>query len=272
MATTIYGIQNDMAAGQRAASAWGQQVSNTLELAAVQLARLFGSGILSSTDFNASDGGSGQINISTGMAIVGAAGSEKIKKLASVKTLANPGDGTWYVYITQGDDSDGTPTFSVTSSSTPAANTHQVASVVITAGAFVSANNIPASRINFGLNLLASAVRVANVNPVGGVPFVHRVTCSALTGDVDITLTHKERVIRVEAIATAAGGAGDTVQVKNGTTAITNALDLNVSDKVVVAASTIDDAQWDVAAGGTLRVTGASGVNAEVIIWTIRVA
>lgn len=113
---------------------------------------------------------------------------------------------------------------------------------------------------------------VANVNVIGGLPVLHRVTCTALSGDVDVTLTHKTRVVDVWAVATALGGVGDTVTVKNGANAISNALDLNVADTTVVRAGTLDDAQWDVAAAGTLRVTGASAVNAEVYIWGIRVA
>lgn len=114
---------------------------------------------------------------------------------------------------------------------------------------------------------------VADVNVIGGIPVLHRVLASALTGDVDVTLTHKTRVIEVWAIQKGgAGGAGDTITVKNGASAITNALDLNVADNIIVRAGTIDDATNEVAAAGTLRVTGASGVTAEVYILGIRVA
>lgn len=117
-----------------------------------------------------------------------------------------------------------------------------------------------------------NVAEVANVNVVGGLPILYRVTASALTGDVDVTLTYKSRVIDVWCVATAAGGASDTIIVKNGTTAITNAIDMNVSDKVVVRAGTIDDAQHEIAAAGTLRVSGASAVTCEVYVLAIRVA
>lgn len=112
----------------------------------------------------------------------------------------------------------------------------------------------------------------ANINVIGGVPVLHRITATTLTGDVDVTLTHKTRVIDVWCVATAAGGAADTITVKNGANAITDAIDMNVSDAVVKRAGTIDDAQWDIAASGTLRITGASAVNAEVFVLGLRVA
>ncbi len=118
----------------------------------------------------------------------------------------------------------------------------------------------------------AKLANVANANVVGGVTVVHRITATNLSADVDVVVSHKIRVLDVWAVATAAGGAGDTITVKNGATAITDAVDLNVGDKVVKRASTIDAAQHEIAAGGTLRVTGASAVNAEVYVLALRVA
>lgn len=138
----------------------------------------------------------------------------------------------------------------------------------------ITAANLAASlrTLNAGVLTGADAAVVANANVIGGIPVVHRILASALTGDVDVTLTHKTRIIDVVCIATAAGGAGDTITVKNGSTAITNAIDLNVSDQVVVRAGTIDDAAHEIAAAGTLRISGASGVNAQVYVYGIRVA
>lgn len=117
------------------------------------------------------------------------------------------------------------------------------------------------------------AAVVANVNPIGGLTVLHRITASTLTGDVDVTLTHKTRIIDVWCVAVGgAGGAGDTITVKNGATAITNAIDMNVADKVVVRAGTFDDAAWDIAAAGTLRISGASGVVCEVFVLGHRIA
>jgi hypothetical protein len=113
---------------------------------------------------------------------------------------------------------------------------------------------------------------VANVNTVGGITLLYRITATALTGDVDVTVAERIRVLDVWCVATAAGGASDTIIVKNGTTAITDAMDLNVSDKVIVRALTIDDAQHEIAAAGTLKVSGASAATCEVYVLAIRVA
>jgi len=152
-----------------------------------------------------------------------------------------------------------------------AVTTAKIADSAVTS-AKVAANTI--AQADLVANSLDGTVasNVADVNTEGGLLVVHRITASALTGDVDVTLTHKTRVLDVWAVHTAAAGAGDTVQVKNAATAITDALDLNVADQTVVRAGTIDDAQHDIAAGGTLRVTGASAVDAEVYVLGMRVA
>jgi hypothetical protein len=124
------------------------------------------------------------------------------------------------------------------------------------------------------------AANVAEGNVIGGLPVVHVIDVpDGATGDVDTVLTHKTRVLDVTVVKTGgAGGAADTVQVKNGATAITDAMDINKADKSVVRAGTIDDAQWEVAAAGTLRVTrtnGAAGGNntaCKVIVTGVRVA
>lgn len=119
---------------------------------------------------------------------------------------------------------------------------------------------------------------VADANVIGGVPVIHRIdVADGTTGDVDVTLTHKTRVINVWLVKTAgAGGSSDTITVKNGSTAITDAMSINVSDKVVVRAGTIDDAQHEIAAAGTLRVTRtkASANNVACIVYVegLRVA
>ena len=39
------------------------------------------------------------------------------------------------------------------------------------------------------------AASVADVNTEGGIPVLHRINATALTGDIDVVLTHKTRVI-----------------------------------------------------------------------------
>ncbi len=136
----------------------------------------------------------------------------------------------------------------------------------------VAGVTVDASTLAANAQTSANVATVANVNIAGGIPLIYRITASTLTGDVDVTVTEKIRVIDVWAVATAAGGASDTIIVKNGATAISSTLDLNVSDKVIARTTTLDDAAWEIAAAGTLRVSGASAVNAEVFVSAIRVA
>lgn len=111
---------------------------------------------------------------------------------------------------------------------------------------------------------------VADDNVIGGIPVVHRIDIADGAGDTDVTLTHKTRVIDAWAVKTAAnGGAGDTVQVKNSATAITDALDLNVSDTAIVRAGTISDASHEIAAAGTLRVTAANATNNACTVYVL---
>ena len=98
---------------------------------------------------------------------------------------------------------------------------------------------------------------VADANLIGGLPVVHRIDVAAgATGDVDTVLTHKTRVIDVWLVKqAAAGGGAGTIQVKNGATAITDAISINIADQTVARAGTIDDAQHEIAAAGTLKIT-----------------
>lgn len=119
---------------------------------------------------------------------------------------------------------------------------------------------------------------VANANVIGGVPVVHRIAISDdATGDVDTVLTHKTMITDILVLKTGgAGDAGDTIQVKNAATAITDAMSINVADKIIVRPSTIDDAQQTIAAGGTLKITrtkaSAANVACVVIVQGLRVA
>jgi hypothetical protein len=118
----------------------------------------------------------------------------------------------------------------------------------------------------------------ANANVIGGIPVLHRINVAdGATGDVDTVLTHKTLVTEVWLVKTsAAGGASDTITVKNGSTAITNDMDINVADKTVVRAGTIDDAQHEVAAAGTLKITrtksSMNNVACTVYVMGLRVA
>jgi len=74
----------------------------------------------------------------------------------------------------------------------------------------------------------------------------------AATADYDRIIDQKFEVFDVVCIKDGAGAA-NTTQVKNGATAITNAMATAVDD-TITRPSTIDRAQSAIAAGGTLRV------------------
>lgn len=123
-----------------------------------------------------------------------------------------------------------------------------------------------------GVNVANSA----NVGVVGAIPVWHRIDLAAgALADTDVVLTHKTRVIDAFLILRGAGVANTTLQVKNGASAITNAIAASGSDQALVRAATIDDAAYEIAAGGTLRVTSATGATqpaATVYVLGLRVA
>lgn len=116
----------------------------------------------------------------------------------------------------------------------------------------------------------------ANASVVGAIPVVHRIDIAAgALADTDVTLTYKTRVIDAFLVLRGAGVSTTTLQVKNGTSAITNAMAASGSDTALVRAANIDDAAHEIAAGGTLRVTSATGASqpdATVYVIGIRVA
>jgi hypothetical protein len=117
---------------------------------------------------------------------------------------------------------------------------------------------------------------VADANVIGGLEMIHRIDITAgALGNTDVTLTHKTRVIDAWLVLRGAGVATTTLQVKNGANAITDAMAASGSDQALVRAATLNDAYWEIAAGGTLRVTSATGAtqpDATVFVRGIRVA
>lgn len=120
------------------------------------------------------------------------------------------------------------------------------------------------------------AAVVANANVIGGIPLVHRIDIAAgALGNTNVTLTHKTRVIDAWLVLRGAGVATTTLQVLNGTNAITDAMAASGSDQALVRAASINDAYHEIAAGGTLRVTSATGASqpdATVYVVGVRVA
>lgn len=114
----------------------------------------------------------------------------------------------------------------------------------------------------------AHAAVVANSNVIGGLPVLHIIPIAdAVSGDTNVTLTHKTRVIDAWVVLTAAGNAGNTYTVKHVAAAITNAITPGAADTTLARATTIDDANHEVAAGAALRVSHvkAGGSSAAIV-------
>lgn len=68
-----------------------------------------------------------------------------------------------------------------------------------------------------------------------------------------------------------AGGAGDTALLDDGTTAITDAIDMgSVADGTIVRATTIDDSKSSIAKDGSMDVTTASSAVGTMYILCVR--
>jgi hypothetical protein len=101
---------------------------------------------------------------------------------------------------------------------------------------------------------------IADSDVTAGIPILYRVDMlGGPTVTMPVAITEKSRVIDVWVVNRAAGTTSDTITVKNGTDAITNAIDISGADKTVAGVGTIDDAYWEIAAGGTLNVTETDG-------------
>lgn len=117
---------------------------------------------------------------------------------------------------------------------------------------------------------------VAESAVIGGIPLVYAIPiASGALADTDIVVAHKIRVLDAWLVLRAAGVANTTLQVKNATNAISDAMAASGSDTALVRAATINDANYEIAAAGTLRVTSATGASqpaAVVYVTCMRVA
>jgi hypothetical protein len=97
----------------------------------------------------------------------------------------------------------------------------------------------------------------ALTSPAETIPILFAIPIAGgAAGNTDLQVKEKVRVIDAWAVHTGgAGEASDTLQVFNGSNAITDAMDWSGADKAVVRAGEIDDAYHTIAEGGTLRVT-----------------
>ncbi len=96
----------------------------------------------------------------------------------------------------------------------------------------------------------------------GALPYLVEVTVAdeGSNTDHDITLTRKSRIIEAWCIKTGGDGTStNAITLKETANVISNAIDISVVDKTVVRVGTIDDAENEIPAGGTLRVTLTTG-------------
>lgn len=110
-----------------------------------------------------------------------------------------------------------------------------------------------------------------------GVPVVFTyAVADAATADIDIIVGRKVEVIRIECLKRAGDGAANTMQIKKGATAISNAIACDTDNTLTVSA-TIDDAGGVnvLNPGDTLRLTAtrAAGTRtARVTVYCLPVA
>ena len=95
----------------------------------------------------------------------------------------------------------------------------------------------------------------------GFIPVMLRVdTPTGGTNSVSLTMERKFTVVDAHAVLKAAGTTSDAYQIFNGSNAISDAVSIaSAGDKDIVRIGEIDDAQMEIAAGGTLKVTSTGG-------------
>jgi hypothetical protein len=111
---------------------------------------------------------------------------------------------------------------------------------------------------------------VAESNIIGGIPVVFEIPVTAGTNaDIDITMTHKIRVLGAHVVLRGNGIGSAVFTIKNGANAITDAMAASGADQTLVRAATIDDAYYEINVSGTLRVTGSGGVSMPAALVTV---
>jgi len=100
------------------------------------------------------------------------------------------------------------------------------------------------------------------------LPFVLRVVVPNASTNILVAAPCALRIVDMWAIAKANGAAGDLVQVFNGGTGVSAALDLQGADQAIVRAASIDDSVNEFAAGATITVdpTSATDCSCELYI------
>ena len=110
--------------------------------------------------------------------------------------------------------------------------------------------------------------KAASVSPGSGlIPLVYCFeTAGGATESESVVVSRAIRVYDAHVVLKADGGAnGNAVQVLNGSNAISDSIVVGTAgDKDIVRAAELDDAYYDVAAAGTLKVTATDAGSADI--------
>jgi len=90
----------------------------------------------------------------------------------------------------------------------------------------------------------------------GFIPVVLRVDTAA-GADNTVSLTMERKFTLIDVQAKNIGGAGpanDTLTIKNGSNAVTDVMDMEGAENLIIRALSIDDAHHEISAGSTLNV------------------
>ena len=90
----------------------------------------------------------------------------------------------------------------------------------------------------------------------GFIPVVLRVDTAA-GADNTVSLTMERKFTLIDVQAKNIGGAGpanDTLTIKNGSNAVTDVMDMEGAENLIIRALSIDDAHHEIAVGSTLNV------------------
>jgi hypothetical protein len=78
-------------------------------------------------------------------------------------------------------------------------------------------------------------------------------------GNTDLVIPYKARILDAYVIQQEAAMTSGVVRVYNGANAVSSTMSTAAADTTIARATTIDEAYYDVAAGGTLRITSSGG-------------
>ncbi len=145
---------------------------------------------------------------------------------------------------------------------------------VWTGSAWVAATILGAGGVSLAMiapNVLDGTVvkSLAAADVIGAIPVVHAIPVLDGSGNTDVVLTHKSRVLKFEFLNTgiAAHASADTVQLKNGTSAITDAVAKTATVNALVKAASYDPGHYEIDAGGTLRIAAVKSTNSAGIAY-----